>query len=349
MFTSGRLENYAAWFVGIEACVSPGAVSEGQPGACGRERPGERGRSRRWCRGLSGAAVGRRSIDPGRTCRPVYLCHVHLARKHHQRRPGLRNIPPDVPRVRRLIVLHTKPQENHLINNTCWILHVRNYLTAQGQRPYNYHHTGEMCMYRPMCVTVRRFNNIALVWMSLIICRVIGVNIGHHLTGIANYSRQMLLRFSMTESATFDMFICMQSIFIIQEYMATTATPPHARPRTTSHTLQYTTVLCADTTAHRHYTTHMYYTTQTLQWRIQNFFSGGGGLGGLTIWQPPQPSSDYEEDYVIGIRRPEFRGWGVGSPLAPWIRHCTTPHRHYTTETTATPYKHMLGSDPGFF
>ena len=35
---------------------------------------------------------------------------------------------------------------------------------------------------------------------------------------------------------------------------------------------------------------------------------GGGGLGGLTIGQHPQPSSDYEEDYVLGIGRPEFRG-----------------------------------------
>ena len=28
--------------------------------------------------------------------------------------------------------------------------------------------------------------------------------------------------------------------------------------------------------------------------------SGGGLKGGLTIGQHPQPSSDYEEDYVIG-------------------------------------------------
>ena len=40
-----------------------------------------------------------------------------------------------------------------------------------------------------------------------------------------------------------------------------------------------------------------------------------GAKGGLTIGQHPQPSSDYEEDYVIGIRRPEFRG--AGAPLAP--------------------------------
>ena len=32
------------------------------------------------------------------------------------------------------------------------------------------------------------------------------------------------------------------------------------------------------------------------------------------LGQHPKPSSDYEEDYVIGIRRPEFRG--AGAPLA---------------------------------
>ena len=39
-------------------------------------------------------------------------------------------------------------------------------------------------------------------------------------------------------------------------------------------------------------------------------------LRGLTIGQHPQLSSDYEEDYVIGIRHPEFRG-GAGAPLTP--------------------------------
>ena len=45
------------------------------------------------------------------------------------------------------------------------------------------------------------------------------------------------------------------------------------------------------------------------------FREGSKGGGGLTIGQHPQPSSDYEEDYVIGIRRPEFRA--AGAPLAP--------------------------------
>ena len=44
-------------------------------------------------------------------------------------------------------------------------------------------------------------------------------------------------------------------------------------------------------------------------------FLGGGAKGVLTIGQHPQPSGDYEEDYVIGIRRPEFRGGGAGAPL----------------------------------
>ena len=38
-------------------------------------------------------------------------------------------------------------------------------------------------------------------------------------------------------------------------------------------------------------------------------------MGGLTIGQDQQPASDYEKDYVIGIRRPKFRG--AGAPLAP--------------------------------
>ena len=52
-------------------------------------------------------------------------------------------------------------------------------------------------------------------------------------------------------------------------------------------------------------------------------FGGGGAVadpelfvGGLTIRQHPQLSSDYEEDYVIRIRRPKFRG-GAAAPLAP--------------------------------
>ena len=47
-------------------------------------------------------------------------------------------------------------------------------------------------------------------------------------------------------------------------------------------------------------------------------FLGGGLRGGLTIGQHPQPSNDYEEDYVIGIglRRPDFRG-GWSSCMSP--------------------------------
>ena len=45
------------------------------------------------------------------------------------------------------------------------------------------------------------------------------------------------------------------------------------------------------------------------------FLFGRGGGGGLTIGQHPQPLSDYEEDYVIGIRHPECRGGAA--PLAP--------------------------------
>ena len=52
-------------------------------------------------------------------------------------------------------------------------------------------------------------------------------------------------------------------------------------------------------------------------------FRGAKGGGGLTIGQHPQPSSDYEEDYVIGVRRPEFRGGGWNPLTPPRIRHCT--------------------------